>query len=190
MTPETHKYAAAAGSFRFVTKDNGRQQDIYNLTTMPCVQRSLYLTKMTDNFGHVQVEVPKGVDGRTRGVLEPCMTTCGKAAGMKAKRRSRARKEASTQEVRGYYKQFVEAKHLEYKYWLDNEVFDLVDLRKVKPRNYVTGRWVLTERSSNDLRKSKDQKDRTLNNPGRILLFHEMFWFMPVPPWLMDGLIR
>ena len=28
-------------------------------------------------------------------------------------------------------------KHLEYKSLVDNEVFDLVDLRKVKPRNYV-----------------------------------------------------
>ena len=28
--------------------------------------------------------------------------------------------------------------------WIDNEVFDLVDLRKFKPKNYVTGRWVLT----------------------------------------------
>ena len=72
------------------------------------------------------------------------MTTCAKAAGINAKRRSRARKEASAQEVRGYYKQFVEAKHVEYKSWVDNEVFDLVDLRKVKPRNFVTGRWVLT----------------------------------------------
>ena len=37
-----------------------------------------------------------------------------------------------------------EAKHLEWKSWIDNEVFDLVDLRKVKPKNYVTGRGVLT----------------------------------------------
>ena len=58
--------------------------------------------------------------------------------------RSRARKEASAQEVRGYYKQFAEAKHLEYKSWVDNEVFDLIDMRKVKPRNYVSGRWVFT----------------------------------------------
>ena len=57
MTPETHKYAAAAGSFCFVTTENGDQQDIYNLTTMPCVQRSLYLNEMTDDFGHIQVEV-------------------------------------------------------------------------------------------------------------------------------------
>ena len=58
--------------------------------------------------------------------------------------RSRAKKEASAQEVRGYYKLFAEAKHLEYRSWVDNEVFDLIDMRKVKPRNSVTGRRVLT----------------------------------------------
>ena len=58
--------------------------------------------------------------------------------------RSRARNEASAQEERGYDKEFAEAKHLEYRSWVDNEVFDLIDLRKVKPNNYVTGRWVLT----------------------------------------------
>ena len=58
--------------------------------------------------------------------------------------RSRARKEGSAQEVRGYYKQFAEAKHLEYRSWVENEVSDLIDLRKVKSKNYVTKRWVLT----------------------------------------------
>ena len=48
----------------------------------------------------------KGVDSQTRDMLERSIATCGKAAGAKAKRRSRARKEASAQEVRGYYKQF------------------------------------------------------------------------------------
>ena len=139
MTLETHKYAAAVGSFCFVTTENGKQQDIYNLTTMPCVERSLYLNEMTDDFGNIQVEVPTGVDGRTRDVLEQCTTACGKE-----KRRSRAREEASAQEVRGHYKQFAEAKLLEYRSWFDNEVFDLVVLRKVELRNYVTGRWVLT----------------------------------------------
>ena len=43
VTPETHKYAAAAGSFCFVTTENGEEQDVCNLTTMPCVQRSLCL---------------------------------------------------------------------------------------------------------------------------------------------------
>ena len=58
--------------------------------------------------------------------------------------RSCARKEASAQEVQGYYKQFAEAKHLEYRSWGDNEVFDLMDMRKVEPRNCVTGRRMLT----------------------------------------------
>ena len=82
--------------------------------------------EMTNNFSNIHIEVPKGVDGRIRDVLEECMTTCGKAAGNQAKRRSRAKKEASAKEVRGYYKQLAEAKHLEYKSWVDDEVFDLV----------------------------------------------------------------
>ena len=41
MTPGTHKYAAAAGSFCFSMTENGDQQDVCNLITMPCVQRSL-----------------------------------------------------------------------------------------------------------------------------------------------------
>ena len=97
-----------------------------------------------NDFDNIKVEVPKGVDGLTRDMLERCMATCGEAAGTRAQMRSRARKEASAQEVRGYCKQFAEAKHLEYKPWVDNEVFDLIDMRKFKSRNYVTGRWVLT----------------------------------------------
>ena len=112
---------------------------------MPCVQRSLCLNEVTDDFGTIKIEVPKGVDGRTRDMLKRCMATCGRAAGTRAKIRSRARKEASAQEVRGYYKRFAKARHLEHRIsWVDNEVFDLIDTRKVKPRNYVTGRWVLT----------------------------------------------
>ena len=75
------------------------------------------------------------------------MATCGRAAGTGAKRRSRARKEASAQEVRGYYKQFAEAKHLEHRSYVDIEVFNLIDRRKVKAKNYVTKRRVLTIKS-------------------------------------------
>ena len=37
-----------------------------------------------------------------------------------------------------------EATRLECKSWVDNEVFDLIDMRKVKPKQNVTGRSVLT----------------------------------------------
>ena len=53
-------------------------------------------------------------------------------------------KKALVLEVRGYHKQFAEAKQLECRSSVDNEVFDLIDLKKVKPKNYVTGRRVLT----------------------------------------------
>ena len=45
-------------------------------------------------------------------------------------------------EVRKF--EVAEAKHLEYKSRVDNEVFDLIDMRKVKPKKDVTGRWVFT----------------------------------------------
>ena len=128
--------------------ENGEQQDICNLITMPCVQRSLYLSRATNDFDSIKVEVPKGVDGQTRDMLERCMAACERAAGTRTKMRSRAREEASAQEVRGHYKQFAEAKHLEYRSWYDNEVFDLINMRKFNPRNYVTGRWVPSRRTN------------------------------------------
>ena len=134
MTPETHKYAAEAGSFCFLLPKKEINRQLAICTTMPFVQRLLDLMSWSS----------KRVDGRTKDVLERCMASCGKAAGTRAKMRSRARKEASAKEIRGYYEQFADAKHLEYKSWVDNEVFDLIDMRKVKPKKYVTGRWVLT----------------------------------------------
>ena len=112
-----------------MTAENGDEQEC-NLTTMPCVQRSLWVNEVTDDFGNVNVEVPLRVDGRTRDVfkrcihdqrntqfnvprgvnsqtrdmLERCMATSGRTAGARAKIRSRAPKEASAQERRGYNK--------------------------------------------------------------------------------------
>ena len=111
---------------------------------MPSVQRSLYVNEVTDDSGNIKVEVPKGVDGRNGHMLERCVATCGRAVRTRAKMRSRARKEGSAQEVRGCYKQFAEAKHLEYRCWVENEVSDLIDMKKAKTKNYATGRWVLT----------------------------------------------
>ena len=43
MTKDTHMYVAAARSFCSVKTEIGGQQDICNLITVPCVQRSLCL---------------------------------------------------------------------------------------------------------------------------------------------------
>ena len=66
------------------------------------------------------------------------------AAGGPNKRKLKARKEATASDLRQYTKQFRQAKTDEYASWKKNEVFELVDMRKHKPRNFVTGRWVLT----------------------------------------------
>ena len=72
------------------------------------------------------------------------------------------RKEATATEIRAYQKQFLEAKQLECKSWLDNEVFDLVDTRKVQVRNWVTGRWVLTLKRDKDGNFLKTKARRVL----------------------------
>ena len=121
VTPETHKYAAAAGSFCFVTTERGEQQDICNLDTLPCVQWSLFLDVVINDHRNTRVNVVRGVNCQIGDMLlERCVATCGKAAGATTNIRSPARKEASVQEVRGHYKQFAETKHHEYKSSVDN----------------------------------------------------------------------
>ena len=69
---------------------------------------------------------------------------------LNATRKNRARKEATLKELKVYARMFVEAKSAEIKSWFDNDVFDLVDIRKFKPKNFVTGRWVLTVKRDRD----------------------------------------
>ena len=93
MTPEAHKYAAAAaaaGSFCFVTTENEQQQDIYHLKLN---SRKELAVKPETCWNAVWPPVEKQQEQGPRG---------------------------------GYYNQFAEAKHLEYKSWVDNEFFDLM----------------------------------------------------------------
>ena len=82
------------------------------------------------------------------------------------------RKEATATEIKAYQKQFLEAKQLECKSWLDNEVFDLVDTRKIQVRNWVTGRWVLTLKRDKDgnFLKTKTTSRRMISR--QIVLLH------------------
>ena len=60
------------------------------------------------------------------------------------------RKEATVQERRDLAKQFLEAKKAECQSWFDNDVFETVGLRKIRVRNFVKGRWVLTVKKDKD----------------------------------------
>ena len=57
---------------------------------------------------------------------------------------AKKRKEASATDIRTYRRQFTEAKKAEIKSWQDNNVYEIIDIRKHKIKNYITGRWVLT----------------------------------------------
>jgi len=68
----------------------------------------------------------------------------------KRKKKAAARKEATASDYKMYYKQFAEAKKAEWESWKENEVYELIDMRKIQVRNYVTGRWVLTIKRTPD----------------------------------------
>ena len=55
-------------------------------------------------------------------------------------------------EFRQYRLQFQEAKQHEHKSWVDNDVYDLMDMNKHPARNFVKGRWALI------LKRDKDGK--------------------------------
>ena len=70
----------------------------------------------------------------------------------KPKTKNRARKQVTQMELRQYRLQFQEAKQNEHKSWVNNDVYDLIDMWKHPARNFVKGRWVLT------LKRDKDGK--------------------------------
>ena len=72
------------------------------------------------------------------------------------------RKEATQQAKRELAKQFLEAKKAECQSWFDNDVFEIVDLRKIRVRNFVKGRWVLT------VKKDKDGKFLNVRQDGYL----------------------
>ena len=110
VTPETHKFAAAAG---ILFSDYGdrrttglKQFDYYaKCADMTVPQRkSPTIPKPETGWNVVWPPVDKPQE------QEPKMW-------------SRARKEAPAQKVREYFKQFAGVKHIEWKSWIDNEGF-------------------------------------------------------------------
>ena len=83
-------------------------------------------------------------DDRALLVLYSSKQECLKASSTSALI-GKKRKEATATETKAYQKQFLEAKHLERKSWLD-----IVDTRKIHVRNWVTGRWVLALKRDKD----------------------------------------
>ena len=165
VTPETHKCAAAAGSFCFVNHWRWRTAGYLPAGHYADVcKRSLsswWSDQWLQHIIHKSTFLMESmVTSQTRDMLEHCITTCGKPARSRVKMRSRTRKEASAQEVRGHYKQFNEAKHpWEQSPGLITRFFYLIGLRKVRPRKlcllddgYLT---INTDKQDNFLKSKK-----------------------------------
>ena len=85
-------------------------------------------------------------------VFKAASTPFRATAKPKAKSKAAAKrlKEASQMEIRQLAKQFGKAKSDECKSWVEKEVYQLVDMRKINVKNFVTGRWVLTVKRNKD----------------------------------------
>ena len=137
MTSETHKYTAAAGSF-FSMTEHGKQMQIDDYAVCTTI---LYVNEATNSNDTMKNCSQCWSNKKQVGTVHCYLR---KGSRNKSQNEISCTERASAQEVRGYYKQFGEAKHLEYRSWIDNEVFDLINVRRVKSRNFVTGRRVLT----------------------------------------------
>ena len=126
--------------------------DVMDLTTTPEVLQYLSRTSITSlPSNQVLLSEFEQADDKVRAQLAALDRSLTKlrvsrlaAKAASAKRPDRSRKEATATDIKQFYKDFAKAKQDEYKSWVDNDVFELVDLRKVKCKNFVRGRWVLT----------------------------------------------
>ena len=131
MLPESHKVSAMTCSFSFPRDVESKVFDVSQIHT---TQRTF---------------LALGLDVGPELSTACAVVGSALAAPSRAKV-NRARKEASVMDKRHFAKQFLEAKKAEYQSWLDNDVFELVDMRKLKVRNFVSGRWVLTIKRDKD----------------------------------------
>ena len=152
----------------FATTFAGDQVDVLDLATSPSVSEALSFlctkpdTKPSDELlADAPYDDPDEVLLSQLAALDRSLgpnrasnqnrkerRACFKAT--KLKRPDRSRKEATATDQKKYVKDFLEAKLKEYKSWVDNDVFELVDLRKVACKNFVRGRWVLTIKRDKD----------------------------------------
>ena len=162
--PEAHKWASSTPSFSFVRDFDNKILDITNTCTGPVTNSVLYLD--TTWHQHATLDdvlrdiatYPKAMQTSMLAAVNLNFGSASTYASiptpktMAAPRRAKAaRREATITEKRQYAKQFHQAKLDEYKAWSkENDIFELVDMRKEKVQNYVTGRWVLTVKRDKD----------------------------------------
>ena len=156
---EMDKEACVTGNFSFVRNCD---RDILSLESYIPSRRvceSFLVAPATKNSNTDIFEQMPGITNEDKAMLSLCFDARGqlysgfKAAPTPTSAKIKKRKEASSQDKRDYSKEFWEAKQKEIQSWIDNEVYELADVRKLSKeqrRNFVTGRWVLTIKRTKD----------------------------------------
>ena len=152
---EHHKVMAGTGSFTVCRDMYDQPIDIHEVHTF---QRTLHTLYAQDRFSgtvkasRADIKEIMDFEDEDMAMIHLCFKSSGLSTDASATK-VKKRKEATATDKRQFAKQFVEAKHTEYKSWIDNDVFDLVDFRTLSQKqkmNYVTGRWVLVIKRDKD----------------------------------------
>ena len=154
MLTEEQKILSNTDSLSFPRNHDNKVFDVCSVSVRPATFDVFFNSTWSTNilFSKTKADIYEemiGLKESDRTLLVESLRATHKMN--KPKTANRSRKEASTVEKRQYAKQFLDAKLAEYKSWVDNDVFDLVDSRKLKGKqNFVTGRWVLTIKRDKD----------------------------------------
>ena len=138
-TPDVFKLAAKTDSFSFVTDYDDSIIDLSSMDSNPATNTALYLNNSWHSYATLE-EVCADIEHEPLHVRAEVL----RAVKSATPKRKAARSEANAQQKREYAKQFLKAKQDEYQSWKENDVFEIIDMRKEKCPNFVTGRWVLT----------------------------------------------
>ena len=154
LTPE-QKICSNTGSFAVPRYIDSSPVHVTHVCSSEAYRSSLWTYRGHMNFAQELSDVTDFCDKMIpddSALMTPCQSL-DKSSLLVGKKR----KEATQQEKRELAKQFLEAKKSERQSWFDNDVFEIADLRKIRVRNFVKGRWVLI------VKKDKDGKSLKCN---------------------------
>ena len=156
---EMDKEACVTESFSFVRNCDRDVLSLESYIPSKGVCEGFLVAPATKNSNSDIYEQMPGITEEDKVMLSLCFDRRGqlysgfKAAPAPTTARIKKRKEASAKDKRDYSKDFWDAKQKEIQSWIDNEVYELADVRKLtkeQRRNFVTGRWVLTIKRTKD----------------------------------------
>ena len=138
---ETDKMACITEHWSYVRDMDNRIMNIDNYLPSPAVIReysSHFAASAVKGKPELREHMPD-ITEEDQAYLSLCFDAAGNLKSGESQRMKK-RKEASSTDKRNYSKQFLEAKQKEIQSWIDNEVYELVDVRTLTPeqrKNFV-----------------------------------------------------